>query len=357
MNDYLNGLLSYSIECGASDVHITNGLVPSFRINGELVQVNNFATVGTETFNSFLKCTLDQTQIKAFMTNHELDYAFSEKFKDGKTQRFRANVSMSLGQPFLTLRLIPTVVKSLGELGIPVQILNICERLNGLFLVTGPTGSGKSTTLAAIIKEINHNKKAHIITIEDPVECIHSNEKGLIHQREVGSDTACFADAVKHALRQDPDVLMVGEMRDYETIYAAITAAETGCLVMSTLHTPNATQSIDRILDVFPASQQKQMTKHLASLLIGILSQQLIPRSDGSGRIVATEYLYMNHAVRNCMREGKLEQVKNIIQMGAQEGMHTMDQCIASLVSTGYINRDSAFKYCHSLKDLRRYLR
>jgi twitching motility protein PilT len=227
--------------------------------------------------------------------------------------------------------------------------------MRGLFLVTGPTGSGKSTTLAAIIQQINMTRFCHIITIEDPIEYLYISERSIIHQREIGSDTKSFSEALKRALRQDPDVILIGEMRDLETVSAAVTAAETGHLVFGTLHTPDAAQTIDRMIDVFPPHQQDQVRIQIANILVGVCSQQLLPLP-GGGRMVATELLLANPAVRNCIREAKTSQIKGIMQTGAAMGMHTMDQDLAHLVSEGYIARSDAFTYSYDTKELERLL-
>jgi twitching motility protein PilT len=268
-------------------------------------------------------------------------------------------VYFSLRKMSAAFRLIPMEVRSISELGLPIMLKDICKRHRGLFLVTGPTGHGKSTTLAALINEMNNTRDDHIITIEDPVEFVHKSKKCLVNQREIGADTESFAVGLRHALRHDPDILLIGELRDLETIATAITASETGHLVLGTLHTQDAAQSIDRLIDVFPHTHQEQVRIQLAMVLVGICSQQLIPVGTelGGGRICATELLIANPAIRNCIREGKTSQIKTLIQTGVNVGMQTMEQTLASFVHSGKLPLDTAMAYAYDPKELQRIMR
>jgi twitching motility protein PilT len=285
----------------------------------------------------------------------ELDFSFSFHASEDLTSRFRGNCSYERGNLCTALRVITSNIRTTKQLMLSPAIEDVANRIRGLFLVTGPTGSGKSTTLAAIVQQINMTRFCHIITIEDPIEYLYISERSIIHQREIGSDTKSFSEALKRALRQDPDVILIGEMRDLETVSAAVTAAETGHLVFGTLHTPDASQTIDRMIDVFPPHQQQQVRMQVANILVGICSQQLLPLP-GGGRMVATELLIANPAIRNCVREAKTSQIKGVMQTGAALGMHTMDQDLARLVSEGYITRSDAFTYSYDTKELERLL-
>ncbi|MEG1837609.1 MAG: PilT/PilU family type 4a pilus ATPase [Synergistaceae bacterium] len=356
ISSYLYNLLIYSIKSSASDIHLSAPLSPSIRINGSLVRLNQVEPINNELMSEILNSLLTEEQVSTFQKERELDFSFSLNSSENTNQRFRGNVSYERGNIVLVLRIITPHIRTVHQLKLPNEILNIAQKSSGLFVVTGPTGSGKSTTLAALIQEINTTRAAHIVTIEDPIEYIYNSERALIHQREVGSDTKSFAEAIRRAMRQDPDVIMIGELRDLETISAAVTAAETGHLILCTLHTPDAPQSIDRIIDVFPPFQQQQIRIQLSSMLLGVLSQQLIPLSGVSGRIVATEFLYANNAVRNNIREGKTEQIRNILQTGSMLGMHTMDQDIARIINEGLITKKLGLAYAHDPKNLERYI-
>ncbi len=286
----IQALLGDVVHRNASDLHMSVGIPPAFRIDGELHYAQKHELLTASDMEGILQKLLNAEQREAFRQKKEYDFSFTYRGTGGETARFRGNFFHESGNVALALRLIPTAVRTIDQLELPPILRDIAKRKRGLFLVTGPTGHGKSTTLAAVVREINATRHDHIVTIEDPVEYLFSSEKCVVHQREVGSDTHSFAEALKRVLREDPDVIMIGEMRDLETVSAAITAAETGHLVLATLHTQDAAQSIDRIVDVFPPHQQGQIRIQLATILVGICSQQLIPRS-GGGRVVATELL------------------------------------------------------------------
>lgn len=338
----------------ASDIHISVGFPPTFRIDEQLYPIDHPPLTATDV-RSILSRLISETQLERFYNERELDFSFNFTLANGEIVRFRGNCFFERGNLALALRLIPQRIRLIKHLLLPPQIQEVTKRRHGLFLVTGPTGHGKSTTLAAIIQEINLTRSCHIVTIEDPIEYIFTSAKSLIHQREVEVDTSSFAEALRRVLRQDPDVIMIGEMRDLETTRAAITAAETGHLVLTTLHTPDSPQSIDRILDIFPPHQQEQVKLQLANILIGVCSQQLIPLP-GGGRIVSTELMWAVSAVRNCIRERKIHGLKSIIQTGLDQGMHTMDQDLARLVKEGKLPYDLAASYAFDLKDFNRVL-
>ncbi len=348
----MKDLLRDGIRKKASDIHISVGDPPVMRLDGNLTRISNAGIVDRSDVESMIGELLSESQIRTFEDNREIDFSFSFQHQE-ENSRFRGNCFFELGQPAIALRMIPSHIRTLDQLLLPSSLSDICDQKRGLFLVTGPTGHGKSTTLAACLQHINLTRKEHIITIEDPIEYIYRSENSIVHQREVGTDTSSFSEALKRALRQDPDVILIGEMRDLETIGAAITAAETGHLVFATLHTRDASQSIDRIIDVFPPHQQQQIRLQLASSLVGICSQQLIPMP-GGGRTVATELLRVNPAVRNCIREGKTSQIKTVMQTGSDVGMHTMEQDLARLVLQGMLTFDQASIYAYDRKDFER---
>lgn len=349
----LKTLLSEVIKRGASDLHVGEGMKPSIRVDGDLTPIiDEFVT--REDMEKIFKSILLPKQYETYLEKHELDYSFA--FEDGDLNaRFRGNCFFESKRMAGVFRQIPTRIRTLEELNLPVTLKDVAKKRRGLFLVTGPTGHGKSTTLAAIINEVNCTRAEHIITIEDPVEFVYKSEKCVVHQREIGVDTVSFSEALRRALRQDPDVLLIGEMRDLETIESAITASETGHLVFGTLHTQDAAQSIDRIIDVFPAHQQQQIRTQLATVLVGICSQQLIPKI-GGGRVCCTELLIANPAVRNCIKEGKTNQIKTLLQTGVSLGMHTMEQKLAEFVKAGKISREMAMTFAYDPKDLERLM-
>jgi twitching motility protein PilT len=325
-----------------SDLHFTVDEPLRIRINGKLAPLSHeghYLQATAEHAQRILGSVISPEQRAAFDANKELDFAYQP---EGLSYRFRCNYFLAHEQWRAVFREIPTEVRTLDQLAMPDIVRRLCQFPRGLVLVTGPTGSGKSTTLAAMIDEINSHREEHILTIEDPVEFVHRSKKSTLSQRELGVDTRSFANALKAALRQDPDVILVGEMRDPETISLGITAAETGHLVFATLHTQDAAQSIDRLIDAFPPEQQNQVKAQLAMTLQGVISQQLLPRADGDGRVVALEIMTASDAVRNGLREGKTHEIYSYIQMGAQHGMQTMEQSLADLVVRKAISRDIA---------------
>lgn len=333
-------ILSAAGTAGASDVHMTVGIPPRMRVGGSLVSMPYEETTQEDTLET-ARQIMDQEQFEIFRKQGEYDMSFSLP----QGGRFRVNAFYRQGSIALAFRLISTKIPSPEELGVPASIIDLYQRKRGLVLVTGPTGSGKSTTLAAIIDRVNQHRDAHIITLEDPVEYLHSHKRSMVNQREIGVDTKSYANALHAALREDPDVILVGEMRDYETISVAVTAAETGHLVLSTLHTIGAASTVDRVIDVFPPHQQQQIRVQLANVLEAVISQQLIPRSDGKGRVAAFEVLHANTAVRNLIREGKSHQIPNIMQTNRRLGMITMDDAILQLVRDGLITRQMAVSF------------
>lgn len=348
----IEALLEECVKHDASDLHFQVGLPPMLRIDGVLRPLTTYPILTDELVKKLVFATLDEDQQKILMKDKEFDYSFAF----GDLGRFRVNAFHEKGNLAAAFRLIPNNIKSIDDLGIPAVVATFTERPHGLVLVTGPTGSGKSTTLAALIDKINSEKSAHIITIEDPIEFTHHSKRSVIAQREVHYDTYSFAAALRSILREDPDVVLIGEMRDLETIQAAITVAETGHLVFATLHTNSAAQSIDRIIDVFPAHQQPQIRSQLANVLLGICSQRLVPKIDG-GRIAVTEILVANSAVRAIIREGKTHQLDMAIQTGVDQGMQTMDRELARLVKAGTISFDAGHEYAVDTAEFERLAR
>ncbi|MFP3466310.1 type IV pilus twitching motility protein PilT [Leifsonia sp. SIMBA_070] len=336
----------------ASDLHVTVGAPPMVRIDGALTPAGASAPWGTERTMSALMSLLTERQQETFKRELELDFAFTIS----ANSRFRVNLYQQRGSVGAAFRLIPTEIKQLRELGVPESIGRFASLPRGLVLVTGPTGSGKSTTLAALIDLVNSSRADHIVTVEDPIEFMHTHKKSIVNQREVGHDTHSFNNALKHVLRQDPDVILIGELRDLETISVALTAAETGHLVFATLHTQDAPQTIDRVIDVFPPHQQGQVRAQLAGTLQGVVCQTLIKRASGRGRVVATEVLMMTPAIANLIREGKTYQIASAMQAGAGDGMHTMDQHLADLVDSGTITRTAALEKAHDLESITRLI-
>ena len=345
-------LLEEVVRKNASDLHIQVGLPPMLRLDGSLTPFPGYKALNEEQVEMLVFSILDQDQQQILTKDKEFDFSFAF----GELGRFRVNAFHERGNLAAALRLIPNTIKTVAELGMPPVVQTFADYPRGLVLVTGPTGSGKSTTLAAIIDKINTEKAQHIITIEDPVEFTHKSKRSVIVQREVHYDTYSFSSALRSSLRQDPDVVLIGEMRDLEPISAAITIAETGHLVFATLHTNSASQSIDRMIDVFPPHQQPQVRSQLANILQGICSQRLVP-SIGGGRVVAAEVLIANPAVRNIIREGKSHQLDAVIQTGADQGMQTMDRTLVKLVQTGAITYDSAREYAVDLSEFERLMR
>ncbi|WP_216324600.1 type IV pilus twitching motility protein PilT [Deinococcus aestuarii] len=331
----ITDILRVAADKGASDVILTVGLPPQFKLQG-VYDPQGFSELAPTQTRKLMYSMMNEKQQRTFEEKRELDFSFAL----GEKARFRVNAFMQRGNVGGVLRLIPTRIKTAQEMGLPQQVVDIANAPRGLVLVTGPTGSGKSTTLAAMIDHINQTKRLHIVTIEDPIEFMHTHKNSIVNQREVGADTQSFNAALRAALRQAPDVILVGEMRDYETIKAAVTAAETGHLVMGTLHTNSAPESIDRIVDVFPEEQQEQIRVQLAGNLVAVMTQQLLPKADGSGRVLAYELLIANPAVRSLIREGKTFQIVSTMQTGAREGMVTMDAFLANLYRRRVITYD-----------------
>ncbi len=334
----LHQLLQSMIEKGASDLHITTGSPPMIRLNGRLTALDSEVLTPTET-KQLLYSVLTDAQKHRFEEQNELDFSFGLK----GLSRFRGNVFIQRGAVSGAIRTIPFKVLTFDELGLPTVVGDLVKKPRGLILVTGPTGSGKSTTLASMIDQINQNRHEHIITVEDPIEFLHPHKKCIVNQREVTSDTKSFKTALKYILRQDPDVVLIGELRDLETIEAALTLSETGHLTFGTLHTNSASQTINRIIDVFPAYQQPQVRAQLSLVLEGVLCQQLIPKKNGQGRAMALEVMVPTSAIRNLIREDKVHQIYSSMQTGqGQNGMQTMNQSLSTLVLEGKISLEEA---------------
>jgi twitching motility protein PilT len=326
--DRIPNLLRRTVEMNGSDLHIKAGAKPYVRVYGELILLEDEEVFSPETSRSEIFSVISDAQRKRFEKELELDFAYAIE----GVARFRGNIYQQRNVVQAAFRVIPLQIESIDDLRLPPVVKTFCERPRGLVLVTGPAGSGKSTTQAACIDYINHREPCHIVTVEDPVEFIHDDDKAFINQRELDVDTLSFANALKYVLRQDPDVILVGEMRDLDTIQLAITASETGHLVFGTLHTVDAVQTVDRIIDVFPIHQQQQVRMQLSVNLVGVVSQTLIKRADGRGRVAAFETLNAVGAVRNLIRENKTYQISSIVQTGMRLGMQTLDQSLANLV-------------------------
>ena len=337
---------------GASDLHLTTGAAPMIRIDGGLRPIDGAPVWGRDRVARALFSILTPQQREIFEKELELDLAYTVS----SNARFRVNIYQQRGAIGGAFRLIPTDVKTLAELGIPDVVARFATLARGLVLVTGPTGSGKSTTLAALIDLVNRTRTDHIVTVEDPIEFLHTHQKSVVNQREVGSDTHSFANALKHVLREDSDVILIGELRDLETISVALTAAETGHLVFATLHTQDASQTIDRVIDVFPPHQQGQVRAQLAATLNGVVCQTLVKRASGSGRAVATEVMMATPAIANLIREGKTYQIPSAMQAGRELGMHTMDQHLAELVNSGIITHQAALEKAHDAEGINRLI-
>lgn len=334
-------ILTEAKEAGASDVHITVGIPPKMRVNGKLITMANYSKLLPADTLEIVLDIMTENQRNKFEERGEYDMSFSIP----DLGRYRVNAYKQRGSVALAFRLVGTKVPSPEDLGVPESVIDLYQRKRGLILVTGPTGSGKSTTLAAIIDKINNCRDAHVITLEDPIEYLHQHKLAMVNQREIGLDSDNYANALRAALREDPDVILVGEMRDFETISVAITAAETGHLVLSTLHTIGAASTVDRVIDVFPPHQQQQIRVQFANVLEAVISQQLIPTADGTGRAAAFEVMHANHAVRNLIREGKSHQLTSVMQTNRKLGMMTMDEAIQQLYYSGRINREMAIQF------------
>jgi twitching motility protein PilT len=345
-------LLEEVIKKKASDLHLQVSLPPMLRIDGALIPVSGAQPLTEETIETLIFAILEEDQKQILLKDKEFDFSFAF----GDLGRFRVNAFHERGNLAAALRLIPTEILTIEQLGLPPIVNKFADYPRGLVLVTGPTGSGKSTSLAALINKINHERATHIVTIEDPIEYTHKSIKSVVVQREVHYDTYSFSAALRSSLRQDPDVVLIGEMRDLETISAAITIAETGHLVFATLHTNSASQSIDRMVDVFPPHQQPQIRSQLANILMAICSQRLVP-SIGGGRVAAAEILIATPAVRNIIREGKSHQLEAVIQTGAEFGMQSMDKTLVNLIHNGTITYDEARTFAVDPDELDRLMR
>jgi len=345
-------LLEIVLERGASDLHITAGAPPTIRLHGDLIRLVDYPILSPRTLQGMIYAILPQKMRERLEGELELDMSYA---LPGKA-RFRVNVYYQRDSIGAAFRLIPYEIKTVESLGLPSVVADLARYPRGFVVVTGPTGSGKSTSLAGMVDIVNRERSAHIMTVEDPIEFLHKHQQCIVNQREVGADTHSFSQALKHVLRQDPDVILVGEMRDLETISTAITAAETGHLVFATLHTQDAPQTIDRIIDVFPPHQQQQVRVQLATTLQGVVTQQLLQTADGRSRAVACEVLICTPAVRNLIREGKVHQIYSIMQAGGRFGMQTMDQALATLVKEGKISQQLAYERSHDAEELNRLI-
>jgi twitching motility protein PilT len=343
-------LLEIVLSRGASDLHLTAGSPPLIRLHGQLIRLEDYPKLEPQALRGMVYAILPQRQRERLEQELELDMSYSLP----GAARFRVNVYFQRDSIGAAFRLIPFEIKPIAELGLPPHVAELARYPRGFVVVTGPTGSGKSTTLASMVDVVNTERACHIMTVEDPIEFLHKHKMAMVNQREVGSDTKGFAPALKHVLRQDPDVILVGEMRDLETIQTAITAAETGHLVFATLHTQDAPQTIDRIIDVFPPHQQQQVRVQLSTTLQGIVTQQLLPTVDGRGRVVATEILVATAAVRNLIREAKIHQVYSVMQAGARYGMQTMDMSLSNLTRQGKVSLQTAMDAAHDPEELKR---
>ena len=346
----LDDLLDIVRTRRASDLHLTANARPTIRLDGSLVAVDDYPVMTPAALNRMIYSILTQKQRVKFEEDLELDFAYAVPGRG----RYRVNIYRQRDSIGAAFRLIPGDIRKLEDLGVPASVASFAALARGFVLVTGPTGSGKSTTLAALIDTANRTRHEHIMTIKDPIEFLHSHRASLINQREIGGDTHSFANALKHVLRQDPDIILVGEMRDLETIGVALTAAETGHLVFATLHTQDAAQTIDRVIDVFPANQQQQVRVQLAGSLQGVVCQTLCKAREGGGRVVATEVLVATPAIRNLIREGKTHQIYSAMQAGARHGMHTMDQHLADLVKRNQVSYEHALEKSHHVEDFNR---
>ncbi len=351
MANSMRSFLEHTVKLGASDLHLAPGAPPMVRINGHLSRLEGFSLIQVGDVAEMLREILPEKHYQALVEGGEQDFSFSEP----STGRFRGNAFLAQGQLHAVIRVIQKDIPSLTELGLPVIVATLLNRKKGLLLVTGPAGSGKSTTLASMVAAINNSQALHILTLEDPIEFLHPSNKSIVHQREIGTDSKSFATALRAALRQDPDVIMVGEMRDVETISTAVTAAETGHLVLATLHTMDAVHSIERILDSYPGEQQAQIRAQLSGSLLGVVSQQLLQKK-GGGRILATEVLTVNAAVRNIIRQGKLYQMYTLMQISSHLGMSTMDHGIKKLYTGGLITRKEALENCLEPQEMEKAL-
>ncbi len=335
----------------ASDIHMTVGIPPNLRINGSLVHLGDVPLKPDDT-ESLVRQALSEKQFAVLEDKGEIDFSYASPGKG----RFRVNAYKQRGSYGMALRIIPLEIPTMQQLGLPSVISDLTRLPRGLILVTGPTGSGKSTTLATMIDQINRERNVHILTLEDPIEYLHRHQQSIVNQREIGSDSQSFANALRGALRQDPDVILVGEMRDLDTISIAITAAETGHLVLSTLHTLGAAKTIDRIIDVFPPYQQQQVRVQLGSVIQAVISQQLLPKADAKGRVAAHEIMIATPAIRNLIREDKIHQIDTAIQTGGKYRMQTMDSSLVDLYNRGLIKKDIALTQAINQEEIKKYI-
>jgi len=347
----LEELFRTTIDQGGSDLHITVGVPPTIRKNGRLIRLQD-KIVDSKDVEVYIKQMLTEKQMDELREKGQVDLSFS---LDG-IGRFRVNAFKQRGSLGAAIRLVNSSIKTVSELGLPNVVSELARKTKGLILVTGPTGSGKSTTLASVINQINEERDCHILTLEDPIEYLHRHKKSIVNQREIGNDSISYAAALKAALREDPDVILVGEMRDIDTISIAITAAETGHLVLSTLHTTGAASTIDRIIDVFTPHQQQQIRIQLSVILQGVISQQLLPREDKPGRVAAIEIMIATPAIKNLVREGKTHQLDSLIQTGGKFGMQTMDSSLVSLYKKGMITQESLMAHASSKENVIRFM-
>ena len=346
----LDQMLVELVESGGSDLHLTVGAPPMIRVDGSLRALPGYGRLNAADTALLARAAVSQVQWTDFQRDQEMDFAHSIP----GVSRFRGNLYVQRQSCGAVFRTIPIQIKQLEELGMPESLARFAHLPRGLVLVTGPTGSGKTTTLAAILDLANRSRADHIITIEDPIEFLHHHQRCLVNQREVGADTETFPQALKHALRQDPDIILVGELRDLETTATALTAAETGHLVLATLHTQSATQTVDRIVDIFPPHQQLQIRTQLAAGLQGVVTQALVPKADGRGRVAVCEILTATPAIRSLIREGKSHQIPSFMQAGGNEGMLAFDQHLAERVREGLVSLPHALEVCHSQDELKR---
>ncbi len=336
----ISEILAFAKEQGASDLHISSGEPPIIRVHGDIQKVD-MPSLSQEEVHTMLYDILNDQQLKVFESDKEIDFAIDLK----GIARYRINAFYQSKGEAIVFRTIPTKIMSLEELGLPRILADLTKKTKGLILVTGPTGSGKSTTLAAMINHINQNKKLHILTIEDPIEFVYEPKLSLVNQRELGTNTHSFANALRSALREDPDVILVGEMRDLETISLAMTAAETGHLVLGTLHTSSAAKTIDRVVDVFPHEQQNQVRTMFSESILAVITQNLLKKKDGKGRVAALEIMIGTPAVRNLIREGKVAQIPGMMQTGKKFGMQTMDATLVELLQRGVVSKETVTPY------------
>jgi len=351
--DALDTLLTILIDRGGSDLHLTAGSAPTIRVHGDLTRLTDYADLTPEDTMKLVRSIVTPEQWLRFETEREYDFAYDVP----GLSRFRVNLFQQRGSYGAVMRAIPHDIRPLSELGVPLQIEQFAYLPRGLVLVTGPTGSGKTTTLASLLDVANRTRRDHIVTIEDPIEFLHQHKRCIVNQREVGIDTGGFATALKHVLRQDPDIILVGELRDLETVSTAITAAETGHLVLATLHTQSAAQTVDRVIDIFPPHQQQEVRAQLATTLQGVVTQSLVKRTDGQGRTIVCEVMFATAAIRNLIREGKNFQIPSFMQSSGGDGMLTFDQHLAQRVTEGLIGYDQALELCHAPEEFQRLAR